>query len=113
MNVFMLSVRLACDSKLGMRDFWEFVIDLLPITFRSVSAVSIERARGQNPRGQKPKPTRPRPQPTRLEPRPGFSASRPRPDLEDIPARVYYMLVPVRPNQVKRGTFLATEIKAV
>ena len=35
----------------GMRDFWEFVIDLLPITFRSVSAVGLERARGQNPRG--------------------------------------------------------------
>ena len=25
-----------------MRDFWEFVIDLLPITFRSVSAVGLE-----------------------------------------------------------------------
>ena len=34
-----------------MRDFWEFVIDLLPITFRSVSA-GLER-----PRGSRPKPT--------------------------------------------------------
>ena len=34
-----------------MRDFWEFVIDLLPITFRSVSA-GLERPRGQNPRGR-------------------------------------------------------------
>ena len=25
-----------------MRDFWEFIIDLLPITFRSVSAVGLE-----------------------------------------------------------------------
>ena len=35
-----------------MRDFWEFVIDLLPITFRSVSVVGLERPRGQNPRGR-------------------------------------------------------------
>ena len=35
-------------------DFREFVIDLLPITFRSVSAVGLERPRGsrQNPRGR-------------------------------------------------------------
>ena len=38
-----------------MRDFRGFVIDLLPITFRSVSAVGLERPRGwrgQNPRGR-------------------------------------------------------------
>ena len=29
-----------------MRGFWEIVIDLLPITFRSVSAVGLERPRG-------------------------------------------------------------------
>ena len=57
-----------------MRDFREFVIDLLPITFRSVSAVGLER-----PRGSRPKPTRPRPNPTRPRPRPRPQPTRPRP----------------------------------
>ena len=57
-----------------MRDYWEFVIDLLPITFRSVSAVGLER-----PRGSRPKPTRPRPEPTRPRPRPRPQPTRPRP----------------------------------
>ena len=37
----------------AMRDFWEFVIDLLPITFRSVSVPRPREAcSGQNPRGR-------------------------------------------------------------
>ena len=70
---FETSVRLACDSKRHEILLSEnnFVIDLLPITFRSVSA-GLER-----PRGSRPRPTRPRPRPTRPRPRP--QPTRPRP----------------------------------
>ena len=76
-----------------MRDFWEFVIDLLPITFRSVSAVGLERPRGQNPRGRGQNPRgrgrghNPRGRGQVFRPRGRGHASRP-----NIPALHYFTL---------------------